>query len=115
MTISDLSAFRSMVYECPCCSVTLMSDDNGTRSLCDDCQSADCSPNREGCYDDCQRMTETRVLIRTFLSHSDALRGQETDRADGYRVGDWFAYQGETSYVVTVPASVADVKRDGES
>ncbi len=86
MTISDLSAFRSMVYECPCCSVTLMSDDNGTRSLCDDCQSADCSPNREGCYDDCQRMTETRVLIRTFLSHSDALRGQETDRADGYRV-----------------------------
>ena len=55
MTILDLAAFRTMAYECPCCSVTLMSDDNGTRALCGDCQRADCSPNGEGCYDDCQR------------------------------------------------------------
>ena len=55
------------------------------------------------------------VVIRTFLSHTDALRGQNADRADGYRVGDWFAYQATTSYTVTLPASVADVKRDGQS
>ena len=57
----------------------------------------------------------TVIRIRTFASHTDALSGQEADRADGYRVGDWFAYQETTSYTVTLPRAVCDVKRDGES
>jgi hypothetical protein len=55
------------------------------------------------------------TTIRDFASHSDALKAQEADRKDGYRVGDWFAYQGVTSYVVTLPRELADVKREGQS
>jgi hypothetical protein len=60
-------------------------------------------------------MIEYVVRIRDFTSHSDALKGQATDRDSGYRVGDWFTYQGVTSYTVTLPRELATVKLEGES
>jgi hypothetical protein len=58
---------------------------------------------------------DTVVRIRDFTSHTDALAGQETDRANGYRVGDWYTYQGVTSYTVTLPREMSSVKLEGES
>jgi hypothetical protein len=55
------------------------------------------------------------IVIRTFASHADALKGQEADRAEGHPTGDWFAYKGETSYTVTLPRDLADVKREGQT
>lgn len=55
------------------------------------------------------------TTIREFASHSDALKAQEADRKDGYRVGGWFAYQNVTSYTVTLPRELADVKREGQT
>jgi hypothetical protein len=55
------------------------------------------------------------ISIREFLSHTDALRGQETDRKAGHKVGQWFAYRGTTSYTVTLPREAASVKLEGES
>jgi hypothetical protein len=60
-------------------------------------------------------LPDTVVSIRDFASHADALAGQETDRKAGYKVGDWFAYQGTTSYTVTLPRELASVKLEGES
>ena len=57
----------------------------------------------------------TVVHIRDFPVHNAALAGQETDRKAGHKVGDWFAYQGVTSYTVTLPRELASVKLEGES
>ena len=75
-------------------------------SVCDECAN--------GHYADVL-LPDTVVTFRDFASHSDALRGQETDRSNGYQVGDWYAYQGVTSYIVTLPREVASVKLEGES
>jgi len=73
-----------------------------------------CDACADGHYADVL-LPDTVVRIREFQSHADALRGQETDREAGYKVGDWFAGQGTTSYTVTLPRIMADVKLEGES
>lgn len=52
--------------------------------------------------DECFLVCEV-IMIREFSSHPAALRGQDTDRAAGWIVGDWFAYRGTTSYTVRLP------------
>ena len=91
MTITYVSACLSMAYDCPCCDAIVMSGDDGARALCGDCQSADCTPNRDGAYDDCKRPCASCGDPRSadfYVCVVYARSDDETDYSDGYLCAD---------------------------
>jgi hypothetical protein len=81
----------SGVYDCPCCDEPVMSSDIDTRVPCGGCLTADCQPNRDGAYDDCQRACmacgdprSADFYVCVVIERSDG----ETDYSDGYVCAD---------------------------
>lgn len=87
--LESAAAPRTEVYDCPCCSETVMGD--STRVLCSACRTADCEANREGAHDGCQRRCEAcgdpqlaDFYVCVVVECSDG----ETDYHDGYVCAD---------------------------
>jgi hypothetical protein len=76
-------------YPCPCCG-DATSGDGFSRPPCDDCQKAECEPNHDGGYDDCQRQCPTCGIpcLAEFYVFvvwgKDVPGGTETDYSDAY-------------------------------
>jgi hypothetical protein len=76
---------ESVAHDCPCCGDIIYSGPVG--SLCDDCLKAECEPNREGAYDDCQRPCETcgvPSLADFYVCAVYITSEGETTYSDGY-------------------------------